>query len=241
MQRETTMGGGASAFPQTRWTLIRASREGLESRRLALEELLAAYWKPLYFFVRRKGLSVECAKDAVQGFFLHLMEGDVFSRLDGGKGSFRAYLRTAMSHYLANLYESQSAQKRGGGIKIVALDFEAAERDVAETAASPEAAFDREWALSVMERSLGRLRQEFDSGIRSGPFHIFEKSFRLGETPSYDTAAAECSMSVVQFKAFLHRTRVRFRDLVRQEVSQTVTDEREAEAEIAELFKALSA
>jgi RNA polymerase sigma-70 factor (ECF subfamily) len=145
-----------------------------------------------------------------------------------------------MGNYLASLHESQAALKRGGRVRTVPLDFELAERDIAGVSATPDAAFNREWALSVMERALQRLREEFESGVRRGPYEVFAKSFGLGKAPSYAEAAAECQMPVSQFKAFLNRTRVRFRELVRQEVLQTVTEERETDAEIGELLQALS-
>src|SRR5579862_3141306 len=96
MRDETTIGGEAMEFPATRWTLIQSSRENDAARREALDVLLSTYWKPLYFYVRRKGTSVEAAKDAVQGFFAHLLEQDFLSRPDPTKGKFRSYLRTAI-------------------------------------------------------------------------------------------------------------------------------------------------
>jgi RNA polymerase sigma-70 factor (ECF subfamily) len=238
---ETAIGGAAREFPPTRWTLIVSSRDGVEPRRAALEELLAIYWKPLYFYARRKGLTIEAAKDAIQGFFAHLLERDFLARLDPGRGRFRSYLRTALDHFLVNLHEARAAQKRGGGVKTVALDFEVAERDIAGVPERAEAAFDREWALGVMERAMAQLRREFEDGTRKGPFEIVLKYFGPGEAPSYSEASAQSGMSPARFKALLHRARERFRQLVRQEVAHTVADPREADAEIDELMRALTA
>jgi len=236
---ETEIGGRSAEFPGTHWTVILSSQQDLERRKSAFSQLLGLYWKPLYFYVRRKGLNIESAKDAVQGFFAHLLERDFLARLDPGKGRFRAYLRTAIDHYLVNQYEHDSAWKRGGRVEIVPLDFDAAEHTYGSGTGRPEEAFDREWALEVMERATARLRREFEEGIRGGPFEVAMKYFGFGEPPSYADASASCGMSVAQFKAFLHRTRARFRGLVREEVRHTVPDEREAEAEMADLVRAL--
>ncbi len=236
---ETAIGGPAREFPATRWTLIQSSRQGPEARRAALAELLSAYWKPLYFYVRRKGRKIEAAKDAVQDFFAHLLERDFLARLDPGRGSFRAYLRTSVDHFLINEHEARSAQKRGGGAVPMTLDFDVAERDFARAPESADAAFDREWAVGVMERAIERLRREFEEGVRKGSFDVALQYFRPGEPPSYADAAAQCGMTPPQFKAFLHRTRARFRTILRELVADTVSDEREADCEIEHLLKAL--
>ena len=236
MVEETAIGGVAREFPRTRWTLVASSRESAEARRRALEELLAAYWKPLYAYARRKGLTIEAAKDAVQGFFAELLERDFLASLDPARGSLRAYLKTSLANFLVNQHESAVAQKRGGGRAIVSLDVDVAERGLAGSGA-PDAAFDREWAVNVMERATARLRVEFDSGERKGPFDLVLRFLGFGEPPPYADAAKAAGMSVVQLKAFLHRARTRFRELVREEVADTAGGD--AEAEIGELLKAL--
>lgn len=239
MAVDTEIGGNAREFPSTRWTLVLSSRDGTEKKRRALDELLSTYWKPLYFFVRRKGKNAEAAKDAIQGLFVHLLERDFLSKLDPARGRLRAYLKTAVTHYLINLHESDSAQKRGGGAKASTLDFDVAERGMTDAPETPEAACDREWATGVMERTMGRLRCEFDDGTRGGPFRLVETFFQFAEPPSYADASKEYGMSVPQLKAFLHRARARFRELLRQEVAETVSDPAEIDAEIEDLFRAL--
>ena len=239
MREETSIGGASAEFPATRWTLIQSSREGDGARRAALDVLLSTYWKPLYFYVRRKGLNIEAAKDAVQGFFAQLLEHDFLARPDPNKGKFRSYLRTALDHYLVNLHESQSAQKRGGDVRTLPLDFDVAERDFAASPQAPDAAYDREWALGVMERATNRLQREFQDGVRRGPFKVFAEYFKNDKPPPYEQSAREHGMSAPQFKSFLHRTRERFREIVRSEVLQTVADASSADEEISELLRAL--
>lgn len=226
-------------FPETRWTLILASRLGDRARREALEAMLGAYWKPVYHYVRRKGLDPDAAQDAVQDLFAHLLAQDFLARLDPARGRFRSYLRTAADHLLMNQHERRSAQKRGGGQATLSLDFDVAERELVSGTASPESAFDRDWALGVMDRALAQLKSEFDTGARRGPFEVALEFFRVAEPPSYADAAARAGMPAPTFKAFLHRTRVRFRELVRAEVADTVGPGARADEEVADLMAAL--
>ena len=238
MERETRIGGAAREFPSTRWSLIRSTREPHERRR-ALEELLQLYWKPLYFFVRRRGASVEEAKDTVQGFCVHLIEGDFLANPDPAKGRFRSYLRVAIDNFRRNQYERGAALKRGGGVRTVSLDFEIAERHLGGASGTAEQSFEREWALGVMERSLSQLEEEFRAGRRRGPFEAVVGYFRGVDVPSQEHLAKAHGMTVSQFKSFLHRTRLRFRELVRDEVSQTLEDTEDVDAEIGVLIEAL--
>jgi RNA polymerase sigma factor (sigma-70 family) len=229
-------------FPTTRWTLVLSAGQGSEeTRRAALETLLAAYWRPVYVYLRRKGLPPEAAEDAVQGLFLRLLERDAISRLDPARGRFRSYLLTALQHYLVNLHEHDSALKRGGQGQVVSLETIDVERDLPSVPTDPARAFDREWALSVMERALARLEQEYREGRRKGSAAAMLSFFRLDEAPSYERAAAECGMTPSQFKAALHRARERFREILREEVADTVPADSEGPDELRALFEALTA
>ena len=227
-------------FPTTRWTLILASHENGEAEPAAFEQLCATYWKPVYFFLRRKGLSPPAAEDAAQGFFLHLLQGDVVGRLDPARGRLRSYLLRSLEHYLVNLHERDSALKRGGGHRLVPLDVVLAERELVAAPESPLNAYEKEWALGLMERALGRLRREYEDGTRKGRADVVLRFFGLEGAPTYAEAAADSGMSVPQFKAALHRARARFRDILREEVAATVEDDADGEREIGDLVRALS-
>ncbi len=243
MVQETGIGSGGREFPATRWTLLLAAGAAADdaSRRLALEDLAERYWRPLYFHARRKGLPIEGAKDAVQAFFAHLAGGDFLARLDPARGRLRSYLRGALDNFLINLHEKEAAAKRGGGRKILPLEVEAAERDGAAWRDRPDAAFDREWALGLLERAAAALRAEFEEGRRKGDLEVVLSFVGFGEPPPHAEAAARCGMSGVQFKAFLHRCRKRYRELVRLEIGRTVERDEEVDAELAELLRVLGA
>lgn len=220
--------------------MIFAAQEGGEAERAALEQLCATYWKPVYFFVRRKGLSPEAAEDAVQGFFLHLLQRDFLPRLDPDRGRFRSYLLRSLEHYLVNLHAHDKAQKRGGAYAHVPLDLVLAERDLPAAPSAASAAFDKEWALGLMERALGRLAREYEDGTRKGRADVVLRFFALDDAPSYADAARASAMSVPQFKAALHRARARFREILRDEVAATVDDDEAREDEIADMLRALA-
>jgi hypothetical protein len=226
-------------FPNTRWTRIVAARDRPDLRRQVLGELCASRWQPLYVHLRKQGLARERAQDVVQGFLVHLLERDFLARLDPGRGRLRAYLKTALGHYLSNLHEQESAQKRGGGAR--AIVFDEVEAILPAAPDDPSAAFDREWALGLFEGALTELEAELASGARRGPVAVVRQLFRLGETPAYDVLAAEHGMTVPQLKSFVHRARGRFRALLLARVADTVQTPEEAEAELGELLKALAA
>jgi RNA polymerase sigma-70 factor (ECF subfamily) len=228
-------------FPATRWTLIAAAHGDPASRRAALEELLGLYWMPLYCFARRRGLDADAAQDAVQDFIARLLDRDALARADPARGRFRSYLRTALVHHLANRHAQATAQKRGGAARVLALDVEVAERRLDGSPLLPEHAFERAWALAVMDRALARLRDEFERGERRGPFALIAAFFGAAAAPpSYEEAAATWGMSAPQLKAFLHRARVRYRALLREEVAPTVDDPAAIDDEIRALLQALS-
>jgi DNA-directed RNA polymerase specialized sigma24 family protein len=230
---------GAPRFPNTRWTQIVAARDRPDLRRQVLGELCATRWQPLYVHLRKQGLARDRAQDVVQWFLVHLLERDFLARLDPGRGRLRGYLKTALGHYLTNLHEQESAQKRGGSSH--ALAFEDVESIVPAAPDDPSAAFDREWALGLFEGAFTELEAELASGARRGPVAVVRQLFRLGDAPPYEILAAEHGMTVPQLKSFVHRARGRFRELLLARVADTVQTPEEAEAELGELLKALAA
>lgn len=230
---------GAGLFPETRWTLVLAARLDPSKRRPALEELVRPRYKALYVVARQFGLDPAAAEDAVQGFVTRLLEGDVLERLDPGKGRLRAYLRTAFRHYLSSLRQEQRAQKRGAGERHDNLDD--VEAWLASPSASPEALFDRAWALELFGSALRELETEYASGARSGPFEVVKELFQFGAAPAYAELSARYEMSVPQLKSFVHRARLRFRELLKERVSQTLPDAADADDELHALLEALAA
>lgn len=229
---------GSGRFPTTHWTLVLAARPGEPAQREALEALLSLYWKPVYFYLRRKGLDADQAQDAVQGLFTQLLEHGFPGRVDAARGRLRSYLRAAADRYWINEHHRQSAAKRGRGMVPVAIDAAEAEHDLRSAADDPERAYEREWAVATLARAIERLRAEYLEGRRQGRPEVILRFFGFEEAPSYVEAAAQCGMTAARFKASLHRARMRFRELLREEVAPTAS-EGGVEDEIGHLLRVL--
>jgi RNA polymerase sigma-70 factor (ECF subfamily) len=231
-------------FATTRWSLIVAARgNDLPQAREALSRLCADYWYPLYAYIRRHGKTAEAAQDLTQEFFARLLERDLFGAADPSRGRFRAFLLAACKHFLANEYDRDHAQKRGGGRPSVALDLGSAEGRYAREPAytlTPEKLFERRWALTLLDRALARLREEFTARHKEELFdHL--RVYLTGDrgAPGHRQAAEELGMSAGALKVAVHRLRQRYREVLREEIAHTVEGPEQVDEEIRELFSAL--
>jgi RNA polymerase sigma factor (sigma-70 family) len=212
--------------------------------RAALTVLCDTYWYPLYAFLRSRGHSAADAEDVTQAFFARLLEKRTLRHADRDRGRFRSFLLSSLTHFAANEHERDGAQKRGGGIPRLSLEFENAEgRFQLEPATdeTPEKVFDRRWAITLLERVLSRLRAEM---VISGNPRQFEhlKTYLVGDSPrlSYRDSAAALGMSEGAVKVAVHRLRKRYRDLIRDEITHTVSSSAEVEEELQHLWASLS-
>jgi len=232
-------------FATTHWSVIVAAQDGASPQaQEALSSLCAAYWYPLYVFIRRQGYAAEQAQDLTQEFFARLLERDFLGSVDPAKGRFRAFLLAACKHFLANERDRERAQKRGGGMTILPLDWDRAEGRYSLEPAhvqTPEKLFERRWALTLLDSVLARLREEFAG---KGKAEVFEslRVFLLGEGRSvpYTQIADELGMSLSAVKVAVHRLRQRYRELLRDEIAKTVVDVEQIDDEIRALFAAFS-
>ena len=211
--------------------------------REALTVLCESYWYPLYAFLRSRGHPVHDAEDLTQAFFAHLLERHALRHADRGRGRFRSFLLTSLTNFAANERDKENAQKRGGGVSAISLEFENAEgRFQLEpaTGETPEKVFDRRWAVTLLDRVLARLTAEM---IRTGKEPQFEqlKTYLIGDQPqlSYAESAGALGISEGAIRIAVHRLRRRFRDLVRDEIAHTVSSPEEIEDELRYLWKAI--
>lgn len=236
---------GSSAFPVTRWTLVAAAGNAVESQcQAALSELCESYWYPVYAFLRRSGRTVETSQDLTQEFFLRLMQGEFFARANPAKGAFRSFLMTALRRFLADESDHRLALKRGGGAPHLPFDpVEGESRYAREprTPETPERVFERRWALTLLDRVVRQIEAGF---VRGGRLDLFQhlKPFLAGngEVP-YADLARTLDISESALKSGIHRLRKRYRDTLRAEVAATVADPAEVDAELRYLIQALSA
>jgi RNA polymerase sigma-70 factor (ECF subfamily) len=234
---------GPSDFPTTRWTLVVAAADPQrKDARSALVSLCEGYWYPLYVYVRRRGYPADQAQDLTQEFFIRVLEGRYLDRADPEKGRFRSFILTSMKFFLADQEDRHRAHKRGGGM-VVSLEFSSGEeryqRDPAHNE-TPERIFERRWALSVLDRVMERLRNEF---VHHGRPEHFErlKVFLLGQSDApYAELAREMNTSEGALKVAIHRLRKRYRELFRQEIADTVANPAEVESELRFLAAVLT-
>jgi RNA polymerase sigma factor (sigma-70 family) len=231
-------------FATTHWSVVLAAgrRNSTQARR-SLAVLCDGYWYPLYCYVRRQGYSAHDAQDLTQEFFLRLLAKNFLDGLSPERGRFRAFLLAAVKHFLSNERDRARAKRRGGGQKTLSLDFRGAEdRFVLEPVdgSTPEKIYDRCCAVALVERALEQLKADY---ARSGQDAFFErfKGTLTGETgdSTYGELAGELGMTVGAVKVGVHRLRRRFRQRLRDEITQTVSDPAEVEDELRDLFGAL--
>lgn len=234
----------AQSFATTQWSaVLAAAGDTSTAARSALEELCAAYWYPLYAYVRRRGHGVHDAQDLTQGFFVHLLEHDGIKHADPARGRFRTYLLSSLKNFLTNEWKNGRREKRGGGQPIISLDADKSEtRFRAEPADnwSPDKAFDRGWAGVLLDRVLEQLNAEFVAVGRGAVFD--ELKFALiGEEngSSYAEIARRLDLTAGNLKVTVHRLRRRYRELLREEIARTVDSPEAVEDEIRQLFAAL--
>jgi RNA polymerase sigma factor (sigma-70 family) len=240
----------SETFLSTQWSLVAAAGRGHPGSvapadvRAALSELCAAYWPPLYAFARRRGSPPDAAADLVQDFFARLLEKGELADADPQRGRFRAWLLTAFKHHASNLRDRERAAKRGGGKLPVSLDAGDAESRFGPEPAdprTPEAEFERRWALLVLERALARLSTEQEHAGKARELEALRPFLVAGEEGApYAEIAARLGRSEGAVKVAVHRLRRRYGELLREEVAGTLADPREVADELAALMAALA-
>ena len=234
-----------ATFATTHWSVVLAAGhpDSLQATD-ALEKLCRTYWYPLYVFLRRQGHSAEDAQDLVQGFFLHLLRGDILQTAEPGRGRFRSFLLGTLKHFLSDEKDKAEAQKRGGGQQFISWDLAGAEsrfRQEPADESSPDRLFERRWAMTLLEQALDHLRAECASDARSELFEQLQ-GFVTGEKGpvSYAEAAASLGLSLSAVKSAIFRLRRRYHELVRDEVGHTVAEPAEVEEELRYMLDVFS-
>lgn len=234
----------AHQFAATHWTVVLTARGDNTQSRVALEKLCQSYWPPIYAYVRRQGHTPHDAQDLTQEFFTRLLKKNYLADVDRSKGKFRSFLLASLKHFLANEWDKAHAQKRGGGKIIFSIDQKAAESSCGfdlPDHLTAEKIFERRWAMTLLEQTLARLRREY---IGDGKEKLFEqlKSTLTGDRNSipYAEMAIRLRTSEGNIKVAVHRLRQRYRELLRAEIAETVSNREEVEDELRNLFAALS-
>jgi RNA polymerase sigma-70 factor (ECF subfamily) len=205
-----------------------------------MEDLGRTYWPPLYAYLRRDGHPPERAEDLTQAFFARLIEKNDLRDVDPGKGKFRSFMLASLRHFVLNEWDRERALKRGGGVVRRSLDASEAESLYGPVdPRTPEDEFNRRWALTVLDAVLERLRTEYEARGQSRQFGVLQPGL-AGEGGHADAAAA-LGATEGAVRVMAHRMRKRYRELLRAEVAQTVSDPALVEDELRDLFEFLAA
>lgn len=234
----------ASHFPETRWSIVVAARDpSSPGSAQALQSICECYWYPIYAYARRCGGSVDDARDLTQGFFCRLLEKRWLDSADRNKGRLRTYLIVAFKNFSRSEWRRAAAQFRGGGQVPLHLDTTIAESRLAadEHSLAPDETFDRQWAMTLLEKATGRMRAEFELAGKSGDFDIL-KGCLLADRGDIDYSATASQLGISEGAARVatHRFRKRFREVFREEISQTLARHSDLEEEIRHLAAALA-
>lgn len=231
-------------FVSTRWTVVlSAGRKSSPGSDQALAELCQVYWYPLYAYVRRHGRSREDAEDLVQAFFAKFLQKNYLQDVNCERGKFRAFLLACLKHFLANEWDKATRQKRGGGVPHFSLDWQSAEEryqlEPPDTA-TPDRLYDREWAQALLARVLARLKEEYFVAGKSALFeHAKSSLMGKSEAVPHVEAAAGLNMDAGALRVAAHRLRARYRELLKEEIAQTLSDPAAVQEELRSLQQAL--
>lgn len=231
-------------FLTTRWSLVAAagSKSSPDAQR-ALEALCETYWYPLYAFVRRQGKQAAEAQDLTQAFFTRLLEKDYLQAADQEKGRFRTFLLTVFRRFLANQHQRDGALRRGGGRPVLSLDFDDGERRLQLEPShdwTAERDYERRWALTLLDEVLAKLEQDYAAQGNAELFNRLKIFLTVGDAEeTYREIGRALGLSEAAVKVTVYRMRQRYRDLIQNEVANTVTREDEVADELDCLLSAV--
>lgn len=231
-------------FPATRWSLVIQARDASESvARGALEELCRIYWRPVYSFLRRQGNAAADAEDLTQGFFLSLLERDVFVRADEGKGRLRSLLLVAVKRFAVTQFERSQAHKRGGKCAHVSINMQDAEHHHAMDVPAdetPELLFDRQWAMALLQEVMKALQEHYTQSGRGELFIALKERLTSEGAPGViEEVAVKLGMSNSAVRTAVSRLRQRYASLLHEHIAKTVGSEADIREEIAHLMNVL--
>ncbi len=234
----------AAPFHTTRWTRVCLAKADSEDGRGALADLCDAYYEPVVAYLRSVLRDGDAARDMSHAFFAEMLAGGAIHAADPERGRFRFYLLGAVKHFVAHRREANMRLRRGGGVQHLSLDAESPESPALNVAdnsqLSPEAAFDRQWAVTVLARAMNALQ---GGCAVEGKSLLFDRlrPWLLGESDYGDQSAVAESLglSAAAMKVTVHRLRHRFRQCVKEEISGTLKDKAAVEDEMCSLLAAL--
>jgi RNA polymerase sigma factor (sigma-70 family) len=238
-------GSGPVAFATTHWSVVLEAQSESPAAQEALEKLCRIYWRPIYSFARRQGIRPEEAQDITQGFFAQLLERRSLSAVRKEKGRLRSYLLGALKYFLADEQRRAMAIKRGKRQRLIPLEELRADERIEMEPVDPvtaEMIYERRWALTVLERVINRLKDEYRA---AGNVALFDSLKQLlpdePGAPSQAEIAARLGMTENAIRQAFYRFRQRYQLLLREEIAQTVATPGDIEDELRHLIAVIEA
>jgi len=236
---------GAAAFTTTHWSVVLTAQGESPAAEEALEKLCRIYWRPIYSFVRRQGVGTAEAEDITQGFFAQLLERRSFGAVRKEKGRLRSFLLASLKYFLADEQRRAMAIKRGKGQRLIPLEeLRADERTDMEPAdpMTAEMIYERRWALTVLERVINRLKNEYRAAGNAALFDALKELLPDEPgSPSQAQIAARLGMTENALRQAFYRFRQRYQSLLREEIANTVATPGDIEDELRHLIVVLEA
>jgi DNA-directed RNA polymerase specialized sigma24 family protein len=234
---------GGGAFMTTHWSVVLEAQGESPAAQEALEKLCRTYWRPIFAFLRRQGLRPDEAEDITQGFFAELLERQSLSAVRKEKGRLRSFLLGGLKYFLANEGRRAMAIKRGKGQRLIPLDELHADDRMQIEAADPmtaEMIYERRWALTVLDRVLSRLKDEYLAADNAPLFDLLKELLPDEPgSPSQAEIAARLGMSENAVRQAFYRFRQRYQALLREEIANTVATPGDIEDELRHLIAVL--
>lgn len=223
--------------------MVKAGKSPTKGTQKALAFLCEAYWYPLYAYARRKGNRHEDARDLVQSFFANLLEKNGLAIADPDRGKFRSFLLSALKNFAAKQWRAETTQKRGGSIPHLSLDYSDGEKRYLcepEDSLTPDKIFERKWAITILDSAMAKLADEQVAADKKNRFDLL-KMYLGGDKNRvpYADLADRLNISAGAVKVAVHRLRSRYRELLRNEIADTVADPNNIDEELQDLFVAL--
>ena len=240
MPLESTPSLKPATFHTTRWTRVCLAKSDTDDGREALADLCDAYYEPVLAFLRCELRNADAAREMSHAFFAEMLGNGAIGGADRTRGRFRSYLLGAVKHFMARRRESEGRMKRGSGLELLSLDHEEAIEVADARQGTPDAEFDRQWAVTVLARGLEALHLECVAENRETFFESV-KPLLTGDGAYGDQAAlaTACGMTLDAFRMAVHRLKKRLRQCVKTEVAGTLDDPTMVQEEMQSLFAAL--
>jgi RNA polymerase sigma factor (sigma-70 family) len=250
--RALDSGKGSREFTTTRWSVVLScvsNPSEADKAKAALSELCRTYWRPIFSFICRRGYSMTDAQDLTQDFFVMVLKGNLLHYADPVRGRFRSLLLKSLQNFLSDANEKRQARKRGGEIDFVSWDEWIAEAPSQLSVPAsvleswpPERIYDLRWAATVAEQALRRLAEECEARQRRRLFDLLSPYLTTERSEiSYTDLSDSLGVQVSTVRRLVHQLRLRYRDLLRDEVAKTVEDSAEIDEEVRYLCAALAA